>query len=237
MEYDRRESEIDYRSRLGEPSDGTQDLFSRMNYEAGVTWSFMTDGWTRRRRANEAVDIGALQGALELEASCVEALQDRSIFLHPNTNQLRYELYAGVLLVPQLLPIAAGERSSLRHAVSEWHRGYEQWRVEPSDDHRALIDDWRRWLRSDGLKRAPVGSELRGEASLLAAASQRISQALNPKTWSPDNVSRAISMQLHPSIFVVPPFDDHEQHYWREERRGHDTEPSATLSPPPPVKT
>jgi len=169
-----------YRSALGEVTPEVGALFDRMNSAASVTWSWMTMGWHRRRRPNEKLDLGALQGALYLEARCSEALADPTAFLHPNTNQLRYDLFAGALAVQRVLPIPADERPPLLQTMSQWHRGYERWRTEPSEHHAKLIADWRRWLRSDGIGRAALGSELHGEASILAAASRRIIEALNP---------------------------------------------------------
>jgi hypothetical protein len=180
MEYAGRNRPSEYYSALGEVPSGTQDVFDRMSYEAGVTWSWMTDSWKRLRRPNEKIDIGALQGALGLERSCTEALDNPTTFLHPNTNQLRYDLYAGALLVQRALPISVENRAALWNTVKQWHRGYERWLVEPPKEHEPLIAHWRQWLRSDGMQRAPVGSELHGEASLLAAASYRMMTALNP---------------------------------------------------------
>jgi hypothetical protein len=156
------------------------DLFSRMDLAADHTWIGMTYGWTRRRRPNEEADIYALWGALQLDEVCGEALETPTVFLHPNTNHLRYELFAGALTVQKTLPIAPIERAPLYQTLSGYDHHKESWRVEPPSHHAELIADWRKWLRSDGIKRAPVGSELHGEASILAAASYRIIMALNP---------------------------------------------------------
>lgn len=169
-----------YRSAQGEIAPEATALFDRMNAAASVTWSHMAMGWERRRRPNERLDIGALLGALHLEAHCSEALEVPTVFLHPNTNQLRYDLYAGAVTVRELLPIPHDDRPPLLEAMSEWDLKQERWHSEPSTGHAKLIADWRSWLRSDGFGRASIGSELHGEASILAAASYQIIMALNP---------------------------------------------------------
>jgi len=121
-----------------------------------------------------------LKGAVHLDAHSREAHEEPTNFLHLNTNQLRYDLYAGTLAVQTLLPIPPEERPGLLEALSEWEHGKERWRSEPSQHHAELIGDWRKWLRSDGIKPAPARSELHGQASILAAASYQIIMALNP---------------------------------------------------------
>jgi hypothetical protein len=180
MKYPSGERPVEYQSALGDISPEAQDIFDRMNYGASVTWTYMTDGWKRHRRPNEQIDIHALQGALQLEESCAEALDTPTIFLHPNTNQLRYDLYAGALLVQRVLPIPAESRPALWDTLKQWRPGAVGWLVEPPKEHEPLIAHWRQWLRSDGMRRAPMGSTLHGEASLLAAAGYRMHMALDP---------------------------------------------------------
>jgi hypothetical protein len=100
--------------------------------------------------------------------------------LLPNTNQLRYELLAGALVVQQLLPFPAADRPTLRDKMQAWHRGKVAWRTEPSKEQVELVDHWQAWLRRDGKIRAPIGAEMHGEASLVAAAAYRINTALSP---------------------------------------------------------
>jgi hypothetical protein len=170
-----------YRSALGEIALEAEALFDRMEAAASLTWINMTMGWgSPRSRHSEQRDIGALTGALHLDAHSTEAHKNPTNFLHPNTNQLRYDLYAGTLAVQKLLPIVVEERPALLQALSEREPRQERWRTEPSEHHAELIADWRKWLRSDGIRRAPAGSELHGEASILAAASYQITMALNP---------------------------------------------------------
>jgi hypothetical protein len=182
-----------YRSALGEISLADQELFNRMDAAAGLTWSHMNDGWRRLRRPNAGVDTSALQCAVFLEGYCSEALNKPTLFLHPNTNLLRQKLYAGALTVQHLLPVPIEERATLRGTMAEWHRGQETWRTDPPERHTRLIDHWRQWLRSDGIKRAAPGSELHGGASIFAAAAYEIRRALNPSLYlhydQPDSIA------------------------------------------------
>jgi hypothetical protein len=178
------ESGAVYHSAFGEVSPATSTLLETLNSSASKTWSHLTFGWLRRswRLPTEAHNIVALGGALELDAYGQKALQDPTVFLQPNTNHWRYELLAGTLAVGHVLPIPHDERPALRSAISDHYdiRGKGSWRQEPSERHAELIDNWRRWLRSDGVRQAPMDSELYGEASILAAACNRIIEALNP---------------------------------------------------------
>ncbi len=172
-----------YHSAFGEVPPATRTLLENLHSSASRTWSELTFGWLRRswRLPTENHNINALGGALELDAYGQEALGDPTVFLHPNTNHLRYELLAGVLAVGHLLPIPGEERSALRSTLSSYNiRGKGSWGVDPSERQAELIDNWRRWLRSDGRRQAPMDSELHGEASMLAAASYRITMALSP---------------------------------------------------------
>ena len=172
-----------YLSALGEISLDDQEFFNRLDAAAGLTWSHMIDGWRRRRRPHAGVDTSALQCAAFLEGYCTEALDEPTRFLHPNTNLLRQKLYAGALTVQRLLPVPIEERPALRETMGEWHRGQETWRTAPPEHHTRLVDHWRQWLRSDGIKRAAPGSELHGEASIFAAAAYEIRRALNPRLY------------------------------------------------------
>lgn len=180
MNYGERPDRMKYRSVLGEVSAEDARLFHEMAETASSLWWDLTMGWERRRRPNEDIDLSALQSALDLEALCVEALERRTVFLHPNTNQLRYSLYAATLMVPRLLPIAEEDRSALRTTMDGWHSGFERWEAEPPEHHRPLIKHWREWLRSDGTRRVAGDVEMHGEASLLAAASYQMGMALHP---------------------------------------------------------
>lgn len=189
-----REDVYRYQSALGEISLPDRELFDYMDAAAWRTWTYLNAGWERRRRANEGIDTTALQGAVYLEARCTEAIDRPAAFLHPNTNQLRFGLYAGALTVQRLLPVPIEQRRALRETMAEWHAGSLGWRTAPAEEHLELIRGWRQWLRGDGRGRAPAGAEMHGEASILAAASFEIIRALNPSSFrrqeQPDRLSR-----------------------------------------------
>lgn len=155
-------------------------LFADINHAASETWSALIFGWRRSRRPNYRQDIGALLGALRLDESCRELLDAPDLVLLPTTNYERYELYAGALVVRDSLPITPNERGGLQQTVERFDFDTKGWASPPPHAHLELIDEWRAWLRHDGSARAPVGSVLHGQASLLAAASYRLMIALNP---------------------------------------------------------
>ncbi len=151
-----------------------------MDDAADKTWMSLVFGWMRKRRTNERCDMVSLRGALSLADCCDEALAKPEVFLHPNTNYSRYELFAAALVVREVFPIPVGERPQLAHSVDQYDLRENRWRTSPSSHHAELIDYWQAWLRREGTTRAQPGAELHGEASLFAAASYRILVALHP---------------------------------------------------------
>jgi hypothetical protein len=188
------------------PGDDPGALCDRIGKEASLTWTYLTAGWERRRRPNEKMDLHGLKNALYLETSCNVVLGDPNVYLLPNTNYLRYEFFAGALMVQQLLPVPVAERPALRQTMSAWHSGQVKWRAEMPTEQVELVDHWRKWLRSDGAKRAPIGAELHGEASMFAAASYRICLALAsyPIDTAPFPASRTYPIEDSIQTLVQP---------------------------------
>lgn len=202
--------EYGYNSALGTIPPEADDFFDRLSWAAGWTWDGLVQGWERRRRPNYWLDLLGLQGALELDKLSTDALEDPTIFLHANTNYVRYELFAGAAAVRSLIPIQEEERPALGETMRHYDPGQEKWLVEPSEHHAELIADWREWVRSDGLKRVPGDNELHGEASLLAAASYRIMHALHPSGIpgdDPDYMRLVAPVEREPWRFPAPNYE------------------------------
>jgi hypothetical protein len=169
-----------YNSALGDVDAQTDELYRRMDAAAESTWWSIMIGWTtKRRRKNEHGDIAALWGGLSLAGCCDEALAKPEVFLHPNTNYSRYELFAASLVVREVFPIPVEDRPQLAERVDRYIVHDKGWQTPPSPHHAELIAGWRAWLRREGATQRP-GADLHGEASLFAAASYRILVALRP---------------------------------------------------------
>jgi hypothetical protein len=186
----RRDGPAHYRSPIGEVDAQTDDLYARLDSAALNTFHQLHFAWYWKR-AKERADLLALSEALRLDACCDELLAKPEALLHPNTNYLRYELFAGALVVRNVITVPVEKRPELAQAIAQYDFRESAWPTPPPEDDAALIHDWRIWLRRDGDRKVGPDAELQGGASLLAAASFRIDLALwsRPTTdWRAESV-------------------------------------------------
>lgn len=197
-----------YRSAIGEVDAKTDELYTRLDAATSHTWTMLHFAW-HYRRPKETADIKALRATLALDACCDELLSTPNASLHPNTNFLRYELFAGAVVVRNIVPIPLDKRTELTERIEQYDFQEKQWLTPLPEEDATFIGGWRRWLRRDGDRRTSPDAELRGEPALLAAASYRM-----------EHVLRARPVLLPPDPSLVLPIQREQWRHWHPTDEG-----------------
>ena len=185
-------------SRLAPPSHEVFGLLSPEAYwvytsmavhAAGTAWH-LRQAWARPVRHNRRIERGALWEALLLDAECRRALAPDPLqsLLSPPTGSLdaRYDLQAGIRMIPNLMPFTLDERQRLRPT------GVHDFRFQTDDivnREPEVVERWHNWVWIDTEREPQASARALGASALLAEAGTRISESLRAiLAW--DNRSR-----------------------------------------------
>jgi hypothetical protein len=154
-------------------------VYTRMaGYAAETAWH-LRQAWARPVRHNRRIERGALWEALLLDAECRRALAPDPLqsLLSPPTGSLdaRYELQAGIRVVPHILPFTLDERQRLRPTgVRDFRFGTE----DIVNREPEVVERWHNWVWMDTEREPQKDVKALGASALLAEAGTRISDSL-----------------------------------------------------------
>ena len=156
-------------------------LLTLMRHEANSTVHYLDESRERPVRHNMGLERTALWHAVALEAHCEKAvdrdLDFRVLPISPEVGSpvVRYDVEAGILMIPRLLPFTNLDLPRLR-AASEGT--YPEGMAEREPE---LVARWHRWLWESPQNvegSTPSGTADYGGSSELALASSRLASGL-----------------------------------------------------------
>jgi len=147
--------------------------YSRLLLDALTTAEALEASWSPRHGRDLASERNALFCALRLDAECQLALWNEQA-LPPEsvaTAATRYDVYAAIATVHQVLPFSQSERATLRSRESMQNVGFAD---ESLITAPHLVDRWHEWLWPAGVSSLPHRAQPRGQGALLNEGCRRL---------------------------------------------------------------
>jgi hypothetical protein len=154
-----------------------------MQWAAHATETYLSAAWKRPTRHNRSIERAALWYALHVTNDCAHALEhgEQNRIARPATGDAtsRYDAKAAITTIPTLFPYTTPERRLLTfNQDRRTNFRFEYGIGDTALGQIALLERWHDWLWTPPTRSADRCAHPAADAELLAAACNRLTDAL-----------------------------------------------------------